>query len=241
MDFVFQDAIKDCLESGEAFDKDMLDTLATVPFIKAIRLNNIECRTWNKVVQESLFERVFRLEKLCHLAFFCAGLNNKGVRKIVSLLLDSRNTSIKRLDLSFNHIGEDGGYAIARLLERTKSLVWLDLNQCSIPHYGVQAIAWALRRNSTLTMLRMLGNHAGSQGGASIGEMLYVNTTLNELQCQASEIDDKAAPALHAGLRVNTTLKVLLMDRNDISEDHICTIFEDINKKELSSNRKAGL
>lgn len=68
------------------------------------------------------------------------------------------NTSLKKLDLSFSNVGNDGATELAKALETNETLRVLKLNQCRIGAVGAAAMARALLQNDSLKELHLSDN-----------------------------------------------------------------------------------
>ena len=73
---------------------------------------------------------------------------------IISELMKS-NTSVNRLDLARNNIGDAGAYALARMLEVNTTLNYLNLESCPFGDVGGEAFVGALRANTAVQYLNL--------------------------------------------------------------------------------------
>ena len=76
-----------------------------------------------------------------------------GLREIARGLL--QNTSLKKLDISYNKPGMEGSVALAEMLSCNKSLTELNFECFDIPEAGLREIARALLQNTTLQTLTL--------------------------------------------------------------------------------------
>ena len=67
-----------------------------------------------------------------------------------------QSTTLRTLDLRYTSLGEGGGVAVARALERNTTLTTLDLRGNDLGEAGGRAFAVALERNTTLVKLRIV-------------------------------------------------------------------------------------
>ena len=65
------------------------------------------------------------------------------------------NTSLKKLDISYNMLGTEGSVALVEMLSCNKSLTELNLRWCGIPEAGLREIARGLLQNTSLQTLNI--------------------------------------------------------------------------------------
>ena len=78
------------------------------------------------------------------------------------------------LDLSYNHISDQGTNAITRFITSNIKMKHLSLRGNSIGEKGAIELAEALSSNTTLTSFDLSENEIGDSGGISIIQMLTV-------------------------------------------------------------------
>jgi len=91
------------------------------------------------------------------------------------------NTTIVKLNLERNCLGEFGIDVIADALCVNTTITNLNLSRNNLEEYGTQKITDALYTNTTITNLNLSDNWLGENGALVIAEALYVNTTLTSL------------------------------------------------------------
>jgi Ran GTPase-activating protein (RanGAP) involved in mRNA processing and transport len=128
------------------------------------------------------------------------------------------NSSLERLGLSWNEISVDGVVAIANVLPTNKSLKKLDLGYNGSGDAGMTAIAQALKRNNSLMALYLQGNEIGSVALTSLADALKLNEGLKTLWLSHCSINDEGATILVDVLKINTTLTAVYLDHNSIGE-----------------------
>ena len=125
--------------------------------------------------------------------------------------------SLKRLDISFNNIGDDGAKMISQGILQTSTLSSLNLNHCNIGAVGTGEIAHSLTINSSLEILWMNDNAIGHYGATGIAAALCVNKTLKELSLTGdSTIDYGAASEILAGASRNNSLTFVHITNSSI-------------------------
>ena len=65
------------------------------------------------------------------------------------------NTTVNRLDLARNNIGDAGAYALAQMLGVNSTLNYLNLESCPFGDAAGEAFVTALRSNSTVQYLNL--------------------------------------------------------------------------------------
>lgn len=91
------------------------------------------------------------------------------------------NTTIVKLNLESNCLGEYGIHELANALRVNTTITNLNLSRNNLEEYGTQEIADALCMNTTITALNLSSNCLGENGALIIAEALYVNATLRSL------------------------------------------------------------
>ena len=118
------------------------------------------------------------------------------------------NTTLKKLDLSYNPIGKKGAKALAKLM-RNMSLQEVTMCYCRIDSVGARHLAKALCENTTVRNLDLSGNHIG-QGAVALAEMLHTNTSLQRLRLHKTRLSEEGIHKLLKAITVNSTLQLEL-------------------------------
>ena len=155
----------------------------------------VECQL-HSLPFDSLLSITLRLSPLyCLLLLFLlsvfsdgANISNneitwKGCQEISSLI--NKSTTITKIDLSFNEIGERG----VELIAGTSLGIFLLVCPCfffSHPDLHLIGIAETLKWNKTLTYLDISSNRILDQGGKAVASMLAVNTYVPIILCNSS-------------------------------------------------------
>lgn len=116
------------------------------------------------------------------------------------------NDSVNSLDLSHNHIGDDGAECIARLLAANRHVVSLNLSHNAITDAGVILIARAARRHGTLQMLNLASNPIGDAGLAEITRLVAMSDALRELALLDTSVSVRGAMGLAEAMVRNYSL-----------------------------------
>ena len=118
------------------------------------------------------------------------------------------NTSLERLDISYNKLEMKGSVALADLLSCNKSLAELNLGWCGIPEAGlIEIVTRGLLHNTSLEKLHISGNKLGMKGSEALADVLSCNKSLTELNLGRCDIPGLREIA--RGLLQNTTLQTL--------------------------------
>ena len=89
-----------------------------------------------------------------------------------------KNTTLERLDLYANNIGDEGAKALASALEKNTTLVLLELAKNNIGDEGAKALATALEKNRSLERLYLELNYIGDEGAKALATALEKNLLL---------------------------------------------------------------
>jgi Leucine Rich repeat len=153
--------------------------------------------------------------------FMFKSLGDSGAVDLVEALRG--NTTVRRLSISNNAIGDVGAAAIAELLreeygggagENGSPLVAVHLNSNCIGRPGIEALAEALRFNTSLERLWLMSNPgAQTDGGGSEAEaaieslvsVIGVNTALEKVRVHPSLRPVPEAAGRRAGRLRGTT------------------------------------
>lgn len=146
---------------------------------------------------------------------------------IVSLVNHSQLSTIKRLYLAGNRIGDRGVECLATVLQDNKALHTLDLTwNKMIGDAGVVALAKGLEMNTSLKKLGLGGNQISNLGASYLAKALHKNTTLKHLRLESNYIGFGGVQLLIEMLRVNTTLQTLDLVGNQLNENQETEIKE---------------
>lgn len=128
---------------------------------------------------------------------------------------------LKSIDLSFNHLTDDGAICLSDFLRDSKLLESLNLQGNNFTHVGAKSLADALNHNSTLSSLNLSTNDI-NEGTMSITAMLQVNACLKHLFLSRCCIPLRAFVVLmHVGKKLETL---------DISSNQTLSVFSHFPK-----------
>lgn len=123
------------------------------------------------------------------------------------------------LDLSFNHITDEGAYSIAQLTQHSSQLQYVNIRANEIHAIGAHALASAFTMCKQLRHADFAYNEIGREGGMALASYLQSpKCKLEALILDSSEINIDVIIALSAVLHIgNRTLKVLRIDNPRLS------------------------
>ena len=135
-------------------------------------------------------------------------------REISSQLLSS--SSIVRLVLANNRLGNEGGKAIAQGLETNFSVRELDLSENILGQNAISSIAEMLSKNQTLEKLNLSRNNLTDPDVGSLLKSLCGKTVLKELDLSHNILCDQFAEQLSNVLMNNSVLEKLSISSNQL-------------------------
>jgi len=142
-------------------------------------------------------------------------IGDEGAISLSSALLI--NTTLVELDLRWAHIGVEGAKKLGEALVVNYSLTTLHLDWNGIEDEGAKSISESLKRNTTLTLLNICGNNIKDAGAKDLSESIKVNSTLTVLNLGYNYIGEEGIKALNESLVVNTTLTQLDLPGNNVA------------------------
>lgn len=104
-----------------------------------------------------------------------SNIGDEGAAILAADVLEQNYSTIKKLNLHGNKIGNNGATALATALKINTSLWELDLCFNFINDEGVSMLAKALTTNTTLRVLRLEGNRIGERGATILFEAVQAN------------------------------------------------------------------
>jgi len=104
------------------------------------------------------------------------GITKENLEKIANIL--ARNTSITKLVLSFNNIGDVGIGLFAIHLARNNTIKMLDFSYNHITDTGAILLAAALSKNSSIMMIDLSGNNITDAGKSALAAVSVIRPDL---------------------------------------------------------------
>ena len=150
----------------------------------------------------------------------------------ISSCLSNPSTSLEKLSLNYNQIGEQGALALARGLVGNSTLKKLDLSDCDIGTQGGIALARALENNTTLEELDLyFAVSPGREGWvlSPVGWAIFFdslkNCALRDLNLGGNTVGDEQITPLVEALDTMTSLATLNLRCLDITPSGWITFF----------------
>jgi Leucine Rich repeat len=132
------------------------------------------------------------------------------------------NTTIVKLNLESNCLGEIGIDEITDALRVNTTITNLNLSRNNLEEHGTQKITDALNVNTTITTLKLRSNWIGEIGALIIAEALIANTTLTSLDLSHNYLrrriydSEIGIIAIANAMCVNKTITELDLEHNKI-------------------------
>ena len=161
----------------------------------------------------------------------CLDISNNHIHEEGASHIARTVNLIEYLDLSCNLIGDTGASAISEAVRETATLKTLILYNCRITSRGGEDLSKALAQNSSLVKLDIGGNNLGDEGISHVADALKHNKQLKELWISYCGMTDKGAASLASALSVNNSLKKLYMggrDKGTLTENGLSTITQSL-------------
>lgn len=150
----------------------------------------------------------------------------------------SLHTTVQKIDLSGNTVGDKGGEFLSRALKVNTTLTDLSLSKNKLGNPGATKIAEGIKESKSLTKLDLSGNEIKLEGAKEIANSIEKNTVIKvvnmkteidlskfrdnvtqEIKYWDQDIDDNDAAVLAKVLKPNTTLTRLDLRSNVITDD----------------------
>jgi len=163
-------------------------------------------------------------------------IGDEGVRSLASAL--KLNSTLESIILNGNQISKDGAQFLAEALMINKMLRYLNVHGNNIGDEGAQSLAKALKVNNSLVSIDLNQNQISTVGANFLAEALMVNKILENLYMNINNIGDEGVQSLSSALKLNNTLESIILSGNRISKDGAQFMAEAlmVNKRLVSIN-----
>ena len=128
------------------------------------------------------------------------------------------------LDVSDNHIGDNGFKVLAKALHANKTLVEASANAVGIADGAATDLALALGDNMALRRLHLNSNAIGDAGATALAEALQVNDVLERLALEANLLGNAGAAQLALALSMRSRVDQLLLANNAVGEGGVAAL-----------------
>ena len=144
------------------------------------------------------------------------------------------STSLKRLDLSFNHLEQSDIEMLALAIESSR-LQALRLRSCSIGPEGAEVLAKSLETNGCIAFLSLAQNALQFQGASALADMLKVNCTVQDIRVNGDDtIGRNGAGLLIDALKSNKTVEHLELSASCEPVEYGSAVMPKTNRVKLS-------
>jgi Ran GTPase-activating protein (RanGAP) involved in mRNA processing and transport len=109
---------------------------------------------------------------------------------------------------------EEYTIVIANMIKENTTIIKLNLERNCLGEFGIDVIADALRVNTTITNLNLSRNNLEEYGTQKITDALYTNTTITKLNLSSNWLRENGALVIAEALYVITTLRSLNLSHN---------------------------
>jgi len=143
------------------------------------------------------------------------------------------SSTVTKLVLNWNNLGNEGAKHLASLLTNNTTLQYLDLSAVDIQDNGLAVIILALQKNNSLTHLNLQNNNISDKSFTLLSDLLQTNKGLTYLSLRALNLGDNGVSILSKGLSANQTLTALDLQNNKIDNSGFFDILNAVNKTNL--------
>lgn len=163
--------------------------------------------------------------------------NRLGDHSVLQLISNLERRRLKKLDLSYNQLGEKSLMAIARIIaDDTTSIQYLSLEGIHLSTSSLIPICQALMNNSVMRVLNIAKNKLDERAGKPLGLMLDYNRYLEKLDLHWNNLRGNGAVALFEGLAENISLLELDISWNGLGRDSLSKAVTRINECFIKNN-----
>ena len=173
-----------------------------------------ECKIENRYFHIEL-ARTFGLFLEVQVAYLQQEGFGDAAAPVLAAVLET-NTTLTKLDLSWNNLGPAGAESLATALKTNTTLTNLKLSDNNLGPAGAESLAIALKTNTALTNLNLSGSSLGPADAESLATALKTNTTLTNLVLSWNDLGPASAESLATALKTNTTLTKLDLSCNNL-------------------------
>lgn len=129
------------------------------------------------------------------------------------------NPILRELNINHCWLCADDAARLAKASEKNSTIDRLDVSWNNICDDGVASLSFSLAgRNSTLTFLNISSNNFGASGAASLAKCLFANYGMKHIELKHNAICDYGATELASAIRANSTLEKLNISDTDIGD-----------------------
>jgi len=168
----------------------------------------------NQVIQTINLAAAKRAQKVGRFETTRIRIDHTGVEAIANGL--SKNTTLLRLNLSFQNVGDAGANALGVALSTNDVLMSLVLKHTGVSASGAAALAFALSQNSALRELDLSANGIGDESARKFSSALSQNSSLRVLDLSSTLLKPKGCSLLEKVLARHPSLTAVYMFGNNV-------------------------
>eukprot|EP00949_MAST-11_sp_MAST-11-sp1_P002015 g2015.t1 len=199
---------------------EVLDTLclACVEVSPTFSVLDLSC---NRLTDACTLPELIKAANVEHLILRSNDIGAEGTMNICNSIVEGfgQGKILRTLVLNGNPIGEDGGLAVAQMLQEGSAVEHLDLGNAEIGTQSLIALASALGYNHSLKVVNLENPRTYEIEDTTtyhIAKMLRANRSLEELYLGKHNMTDSGAQLLAEHLEDNASLRVLDLRANKI-------------------------
>ena len=202
-----------------------------------------ECKVEHDKPHQTIFGAVGSSLKLENVDLRSLLLDDADAVALVLGEIIKNNSTIRKLNLSSNCIGDEGCGALAEGIQINDTLTELNLHCNEVGDAGCAKLAQSFNSNSALTNLNLSANRIGDDGVAALAKALETNPTLSVLDLSQNDIGNDGLIKLARSIASNLALTSLHLSANSISDSGVAALAEAIKTNstiaelDLSENR----
>lgn len=187
-----------------------------------------ECKVEDDKLHQNIFGAVGSSLELENVDFRFLLLDDADAVALVLGEVVKNNSTIRKLNLSSNCIGDEGCSALAEGIQINDSLTELNLHCNEIGDAGCVKLAQSINSNSAITNLNLSANRFGDDGVAALADALETNPTLSVLDLSQNDIGNEGLIKLARSITSNLALTILHLSANSISDNGVAALAEAI-------------
>lgn len=202
-------------DAEDSFDLDpLVQVLATLPKLCDVTIQSFS--VFDQRLMYTSVEKLFASTSIRVLALRRLRLASVLPEVLVGL---EKNTTLEKLALTQQGMGQECGMALAYLLSFNKNLRELNIGFNMLPDECGSTIAAALITNTTLKSLNLTANDLELYTCRRFAHLLANNqSSLEHLNLSQNSLENEGVSMIGAGLISNTTLKSLSLAETRITE-----------------------
>lgn len=143
------------------------------------------------------------------------------------------NRSLKRIDLSFNEMGDEQAIVLAASLQGHPTLKVLNLTSNDIGARGAQALAQMLETLPKIECVSVYNNPLGDEGAHVLGKSLIKLKKCTQVYFDKSKLTSKALKALAQSAFLKPNLEEVSLRGNKIDEEALPELIQLVRKPKL--------